>query len=45
MGGLKSRDKGEVPKNSRGDPHHKHHNPIVKEVELLYERGSPVLQV
>ena len=42
---LKGRDQREISKDSRGDPYHKHHNSIVKEVELLYERGSPVLQV
>ena len=45
MGGFKGRNKGEVSKNSCGDSYHKHHNPIVKEVELLYERGCPILKV
>ena len=45
VGRLKGRDKGEVPKNPCGDPYHKHHNPIVKEIELLHKGGGGILQV
>jgi len=43
MGGLNDRDKGEIPEHPRRNPHHEHHNSIMKVVELLYERGRPVL--